>query len=499
MLYYLFIMGNINSKKIFYSSIISFFAGIFISGFFENFNIILIIFLTMLVSSLWVFLRLKKVNIFKLNLFIFSSIFFSAGFIHFSLFYEGKKGSWDDLINTKIEKVFIVDNEPEVKDWHTQLILKSKFSDDKFITWTNNLPKYDYGDEVRVSGWLLPIKNFTVDDNSGNFDYINFLKKDNIFYEIKQPKIVFLQKHQGNYIKEKLFIFKKKIVQQIKKILPEPESSLLAGILIGAKEDMGKELLEEFRQTGIIHIVVLSGFNLTILAQFIMIILSVFGRKVSAVFGSLSIILFAIMTGASATIVRASIMALLVILARALGRSSEAVRLLFLAGFIMLIFNPMLLLYDASFQLSFLATLGLLVLSPKIEDFIKYGDFKIFNLKEILGATLSTQIFVFPLLLYLMGEISIISPLVNILILILVPFSMLLGIATIIISFINFELGLIFSYANYLILSYDLSVVHYFSDLYFSTFQWKSFSATFLFLTYFIYFIMFLIWTKRKK
>jgi len=280
-----------------------------------------------------------------------------------------------------------------------------------------------------------------------------------------------LQKHQGNYIKEKLFIFKKKIVQQIKKILPEPESSLLAGILIGAKEDMGKELLEEFRQTGIIHIVVLSGFNLTILAQFIMIILSVFGRKVSAVFGSLSIILFAIMTGASATIVRASIMALLVILARALGRSSEAVRLLFLAGFIMLIFNPMLLLYDASFQLSFLATLGLLVLSPKIEDFIKYGDFKIFNLKEILGATLSTQIFVFPLLLYLMGEISIISPLVNILILILVPFSMLLGIATIIISFINFELGLIFSYANYLILSYDLSVVHYFSDLYFSTFQ----------------------------
>jgi len=280
-----------------------------------------------------------------------------------------------------------------------------------------------------------------------------------------------LQKYQGNYIKEKLFIFKKKIIQQIKKILPEPESSLLAGILIGAKEDMGKELLEEFRETGIIHIVVLSGFNLTILAQFIMIILSVFGRKVSAIFGSLSIILFAIMTGASATIVRASLMALLVILARVLGRSSEAVRLLFLAGFIMLIFNPMLLLYDASFQLSFLATLGLLVLSPKIEDFIKYGNFKIFNLKEILGATLSTQIFVFPLLLYLMGEISIISPLVNILILILVPFSMLLGIITIAISFINFELGLIFSYANYLILSYDLTVVHYFSDLDFSTFQ----------------------------
>lgn len=305
----------------------------------------------------------------------------------------------------------------------------------------------------------------------GRFDYVNFLKKDNIFYEIKKPKILFLEKHRGNYIKEKLFIFKKIITNQIKKILPEPESSLLAGILIGAKEDMGQDLLDEFRKTGIIHIVVLSGFNLTILAQFIMIILSVFGRKISAIFGSMSIILFAIMTGASSTIVRASLMALLVILAKSMGRNSEAIKLLFLAGFIMLIFNPMLLVYDASFQLSFLATLGLLVLSPKIESLIKYGDFKIFNFKEILGATLSTQIFVFPLILYLMGEISIISPLVNILVLVLIPLSMLLGVVTILISFINFDSGLLLSYINYLILSYDLNTVHYFSKLSFATFE----------------------------
>jgi competence protein ComEC len=215
-------------------------------------------------------------------------------------------------------------------------------------------------------------------------------------------------------------------------------------------------LLEKFRTTGIIHIVVLSGFNLTILAQFIMIILAIFGRKISAFFGSLAIVLFAIMTGASATIVRASIMALLVILAKMLGRNSEALRLLFVAAFLMLIFNPMLLLYDPSFQLSFLATMGLLLLSPKIENSIKYGDFKFFNFREILAATISTQIFVFPLLLYMMGEISLVAPIVNILVLIFIPFSMIYGIFNIFISYIDINLGIIFAHFNHLILSYDL-------------------------------------------
>jgi competence protein ComEC len=142
----------------------------------------------------------------------------------------------------------------------------------------------------------------------------------------------------------------------------------LAGILIGAKENLSEKMLEDFRKTGVIHIVVLSGFNLSILAEFIIILLSVFGRKISAIFGSISIILFAIMTGASATIVRASLMALLIILAKSFGRQTEALKLLFVAGFLMLVNNPMLLLYDPSFQLSFLATLGLIILAPKIQS-----------------------------------------------------------------------------------------------------------------------------------
>ncbi len=491
-------MDNKNINRIFYIGITSFFFGIFFSTIFNKLNLLPLVYLTISYLSIWLFLKSKLINIFKLNIILISLIFFIIGFYHFNIFYAQKKGDYDFLINKKIDKTFIVDDEPEIKGWHTKLILIDKKNNNKFISWVDNLPKYEYGDELEIKGWLIKIKNFKSNDSFRQFDYINFLKKDNIFYEIKKPSISLKEKHKGSYIKEKLFYFKKKITNQIKKLMPEPESSLLAGILIGAKEDMGRELLDEFRKTGIIHIVVLSGFNLTILAQFIMIVLSIFGKKISTFFGSLSIILFAIMTGASATIVRASLMALLVIMAKSMGRNSEAIKLLFLAGFIMLIFNPMLLVYDASFQLSFLATLGLLLLSPKIEGWIKYGNWKIFNFKEILGATLSTQIFVFPLLLYLMGEISIVSPLVNILVLILIPFSMLLGVITILFSLINFNIGLILSYFNYLILTYDLIIVHYFSLLSFSTFKWDNFSAADMFIVYFIYFLIFIFW-KRKK
>ncbi len=182
----------------------------------------------------------------------------------------------------------------------------------------------------------------------------------------------FVESGRGSLIKEYLFKIKKSFLNQIKKILPKEEASFLGGLLLGAKEDMGKKLLEDFRRTGVIHIVVLSGFNLTIVADFFMKIFMLLGLAGASFFSAISIIFFAIMTGASATIVRAAIMALLVILARVSGRTSVTIRALFLAGFIMLLFNPMLLVFDPSFQLSFLATLGLLQLSPKIEGWLTF-------------------------------------------------------------------------------------------------------------------------------
>ncbi len=174
------------------------------------------------------------------------------------------------------------------------------------------------------------------------------------------------------------------------------------------------------------------------------------------------------------------------------------IRILFLVAFLMLLFNPMLLLYDPSFQLSFLATLGLLLLSPKIEDIIKFVPKTIFAFREILAATLATQVFVFPLLLYLMGEISIISPLVNILVLIFIPIVMLIGFLAIIFSYLSLLAGMLIGFVVYLILNYNLNLIQWFADFPYATFSY-AFSFWEMLILYFFYFVIFLIYKKLAE
>lgn len=171
---------------------------------------------------------------------------------------------------------------------------------------------------------------------------------------------------------------------------------------------------------------VLSGYNVTIISEFIMGMLSFLPKMIGTSLGALSIILFAIMVGGSATIIRASIMALLVLLARVTGRVSDMTRALFLAGFVMVLHNPQIVVFDPSFQLSFMATLGLISLSPKLNSIFKFVPTK-FYLRETVSATISTQIFVLPLLLYMMGELSLVAVFVNLLVLMFIPLTMLFG------------------------------------------------------------------------
>ena len=114
----------------------------------------------------------------------------------------------------------------------------------------------------------------------------------------------------GGSVRSILFAVKSAFMSRIQSLLPEPHSSLLGGILLGAKESLGRAVLDDFRIVGLIHIVVLSGYNVTLVAEAIMRALSFFPRAFGMAFGAGSIVLFAILTGAGATVVRASTMAL---------------------------------------------------------------------------------------------------------------------------------------------------------------------------------------------
>ncbi len=351
-------------------------------------------------------------------------------------------------------------------------------------------PKFKYGDRLAVSGLLLKPKNFT--EPSGKiFDYQSYLAVSGIYYQISRPKMKLLSAGHGNSVVAALFAIKQAFLGNVNTLIPEPHASLLGGLVVGAKHSLGKNLLDDFRRVGVIHIVVLSGYNITIIAYFIERLFSRLRKNLRLILASTGIILFAVMVGASATVIRATIMALLVILARATGRRYDITRALLLAGFLMVLQNPKILVFDSSFQLSFMSTLALIYVSPLIEKYFTFVTEK-FGLRSVVVATLATQIFVLPMLLYKMGELSLVALPVNLLILFAIPSTMLFGFLTGIVGFLSTVLAFPFAFIAYALLDYELRVVEFFSHLPFASVAVSDFPLWFAVLLYLFYFVIYL-------
>ena len=179
---------------------------------------------------------------------------------------------------------------------------------------------------------------------------------------------------------------------------------------------------------------------------------------------TIGIILFAILTGASATVVRAAIMGILLLWARETGKIYQALSALIFAAFLMIVINPKVLRFDASFQLSFLATFGLIFLVPRIEKYFTWFP-NFWRLRENLVSTISTQIFVMPLLISMGGSFSWVMLPANLLILSAIPLSMFLGFLTGFFGFFSYYLSWVASWPAFWLAEYQLLVVNFFSSL----------------------------------
>jgi competence protein ComEC len=503
--------------KTFYILTAGFTTGIFLSSFW-NLGYRLAFFLLILSILIFVsarFLVGKKIIVILLAIFIFS---LALGIVRYEI--KDTRKIDDDIsqfVSTKVILEGIVADEPNVKENSTELVVEvSKINSeditmsDKILVSTGHFPRFKYGDLVQVKGKLEKPENFT-SETGNDFDYVGFLAKDDIFYKVSLASAWVMSSNHGSFFRLKLFQFKDAFTDRINSLIKEPESSLLGGLLLGAKNSLGKDLQLDFRKAGVSHIVALSGYNITIVAEGIMLALSFLPRAVAMSAGALGIFLFAIMTGGSATVMRASIMALLVLLAKATNRTYDVIRALLLAGLFMLIQNPKILIFDISFQLSFLSTLALIFVSPIIEQkylksvcfsrrvqhlppvLVKIGE-KI-KFRELILATISTQIFVLPFIFYKMGMISLVSLPANILILPLIPTIMLFGFITGILAFISSLLAVPFAYISSLLLSYVLNVISLSAALPFSSLNLKNFPLILVILIYLIFLVI--IWRNQ--
>ncbi len=371
------------------------------------------------------------------------------------------------------EFVGVVASESERKEKTIQFYLETK--EDKILVSTDRLSEVRYGDEVLVTGKLKEPESF-ITDLGREFDYPGYLKAKGIEYRISFADVEVIDYGFGNSIISFLLSGKQTFINSIERVIPEPAVGLGSGLLLGVKSSLGDDIETDFRKTGIIHIVVLSGYNVMLVVAFILFCFSfLLPLRARFVAGLIAIVCFALVVGLSATVVRASIMAGLVLFAQSYGKQYDVLRGLFLAGLVMLIINPYLLVYDIGFQLSFMATLGLLLIVPHFESLMITK--KTVKIKEFFLATVATQIAVLPLLLYHIGEVSLIAVVVNVLVLPMVPVAMLLTFITGIIGLASIEVAGIVGYAATISLNYILWVAGWFASLPFASVVVPEFSA----------------------
>ncbi len=394
-----------------------------------------------------------------------------------------------NFVGNKIEVTGIIVDEPDVRENNIKLTIKllTISPGEKILVTTSLYPEFHYGDKVAMDVVLEKPKLIESEDGRV-FDYDGYLRVRGIWYISRFAKITFVSSGNGNFIKSTLFKIKHKFTDSLNNALPQPESSLMAGLLLGSKQSLGKDLLSEFQRTGTSHIVVLSGYNIAIVAESIMNAFKFLPKNFSFGAGAVSIILFTVLSGGSASAWRAAIMVLVALFAKRSNRDYKASRVLGFTIVLMLAPNPLLLAFDPSFQLSVLATVGLIFVSPLISPYLTRATER-FGLREIISTTIATQITVLPYLIYNIGLLSLVSLPVNILILGTIPITMFFGFITGIVGLISLYFSFIPAFFAYILLWYQLTVVHIGANLPFGAINLPSFSGVFLVSVYVIIFV----------
>lgn len=370
----------------------------------------------------------------------------------------------------------VVTDPPDRRDTFTNLRLEVSRVD----TGTESLPvhglmlarippgsDWQYGDVVRLSGHLVTPPVFE------DFSYKDYLAHQGILAYMSDADPTHLAFSGGSSLVRRIYHFKDQAVARLYRIFPDPEASLLAGILLGDDNGMPASLQQAFQDTGTAHIIAISGFNIAIIAGlFIALFSRLFGPRKGTLAAALAIAAYTLLVGATPSVLRAALMGGLALLARQLGRRQNGLLSLGAIAAFMALLNPHTL-WEASFQLSIAATLGLVLYATPLQDWltarlsrrlppdtalkisVPFSNYVLF--------TLAAQLTTLPIMAWQFGRISIISLLANPFILPAQPALMILAGLALLLSYIYLPLGRLAAWAAWPFAAYTNRAVEFFS------------------------------------
>jgi len=335
-----------------------------------------------------------------------------------------------------------------------------------------------YGDRLRVLGRLeLP-------PESEDFSYRAYLARKEILAYLPHAEVTLLDRQQGNFFYRTVYDFRQRCLSALQKAFPEPQASLLAGILLGIESGIPTKVRQAFIDSGTMHIVAISGFNITLLAGLFMAILSRPLGRWRGTLASIGLIgVYVVLVGANASVVRAGIMGVLTLFAAQIGRRQSGINSLAFVAALMALSEPDIL-WDVSFQLSFAATLGLVLYASPLNEWAvrqlarlmqaetaqRFGNL----LSEWALFTFAAQLTTLPILLYHFRHLSLIAFLVNPLILPVQPAVMVGGGIAMFLALIHPALGQLAAYLVLPLVTYTIRMVEWSAALPYSSVRFSS-------------------------
>ena len=368
---------------------------------------------------------------------------------------------------------------PDRRDRYTNLRIQAEAID----TGSGDLPirglvlarvgeneSYQYGDRVRLRGRLL------TPPADEDFSYRDYLARQGVLSYMPITEATLLPGREGSAFWQRTYAFKERLLGLIYRLFPDPEASLMAGILLGVDTGLTRGLQNAFKDTGTAHIIAISGFNISIIAGlFVMLFSRWLGPRRGSLLALLAIFFYTLLVGAGPSVVRAAIMGGLSLFARQVGRRNMALNTLAVTALIMAAFNP-LLLWDVGFQLSFFATLGLILYSEPLSNLadrllrrMRVPDPTVRQvlppLSNFVLLTLAAQIATLPIMAYHFKRISLVSLLANPFVLPAQPAVMILGGLALFLGLVLFPLGQAAAWLAWPFVDYTIRAVELFDRI----------------------------------
>lgn len=418
-------------------------------------------------------------------------------------------------VNENLEIVGTIISNPMDKQYKNQYILKvEKINENKSYKNTNlqlNVKKEEkllsYGDKIIIKGNFEEASSAR---NEGGFDYKQYLKSKNVYGIISVDKkdIKLIKKNNVNVIDLLANKVSNSMKIKIEQNLSNETSKLLSGILIGNKNNLQKEIQEDFRNSSLSHVLAISGMHVSYIMLGITFVINKmkFNKKISKIITIFILLFFIILTGKTASVTRACFMSSYIILASLFHKKAHVLASISISLLIILIINPYLIL-DIGLQLSYGGTIGIVLIYPILKKLKKKKEDKNSKFKKIIHKvkekildiiliTISANLVIFPIVLFHYNTISFTFIISNLLISPIIGIIIILGFISVFASYIISPISKVMFLILQTFLNLLIKIAHFCAELPFSKVYFPT-PKIYVIIIYYV-FLIFIILARNK-